>query len=596
MFPNHRIEPARRSTPWRRTLALAASLLTPAVAAPAQSDKPALTPAPRVNLAFNRIANYPELVAQMRQLAQGYPELVKLSSIGQSVEGRDLWCLTVNNPKTGPDTAKPAMYVDGNIHGNEVQGAEVCLYLVWYLAENHGKLDAVTKLLDEKAFYVIPTVNPDGRAHWFDGANTTHSSRSGKSPIDDDRDGVADEDGPDDLDGDGHIAMMRRKSPQGRLKVDPNDPQRLIPVKPDETGTYEMLGAEGLDNDGDGQVNEDPPGGYDMNRNFPADWQPNHRQTGAGPFPLCWAETRAMAEFVRAHPNIAGVQAFHNFGGMILRGPGHPSRQGEYPDADERIAAALGSTGETMLPFYKSMVIHRDLYPVHGGFVGWTYEAQGIFSFTNELYNGGQLLGQKETTGQPVSADDSAAGREARERLLLGSNVIPWHTVQHPTYGEIEVGGTVKHSSRVPPMFLMEELCHRNAAFVLYHADSMPRPEWVEVSAEKLGPETYSVTAAVRNTRPIPTRSAQAARRKLGLPDELTLSGDRVAVVSGGRLLNRDTGAVEAVESGPERLRLEDGVGTDPVRGRWIVRGRGPVTVTFRAQKGGTLSRTLTLD
>ncbi len=585
--------------PWPLRLAVAAALVAATFAAPdpaAGDDRAPITPPPRFPLAFNRIYNYPDLVAVMRGLAQAHPDLVTLSSIGKSVEGRDLWCLTVNNPKTGPDSAKPAMYVDGNIHGNEVQGAEVCLYLVWYLAENHGRLDAVTKLVDERAFYVIPTVNPDGRAHWFDNPNTTHSSRSGKSPIDDDRDGVADEDAPDDLDGDGQIARMRRKDPQGRYKIDPADPQGLVPVKPDEVGTYELLGDEGFDNDGDGLVNEDGPGGYDMNRNFPADWQPTHRQGGAGPFPLCWPETRAMAEFVRSHPNIAGVQAFHNFGGMILRGPGHPSRQAEYPDADERIAAAMGTTGEAMLPYYKSMVIHRDLYPVHGGFVGWTYEHQGIFSFTNELYNGGQLIGQKDAAGKPVSADDAAAGRDARDRLLLGSNVIPWHTVKHPTYGEVEVGGTVKQSSRVPPMFLLEELCHRNAAFVMYHADSLPRPEWVDATVERLGPETFAVTAAVRNTRPIPTRSAQAARRKLGLPDELTLAGARVQVVAGGKLLDRATGAVEAVESEPERLRIEDGVGPEPVRVRWIVRGRGPATLTFRAQKGGTLTRTVSLD
>jgi hypothetical protein len=475
----------------------------------------------KVPLAFNRLYDYPALTDAMKALAAGHSDLVSLRSLGKSVEGRELWCLTLTNPKTGPDTAKPAMYVDGNIHGNEVQAAEASLYLAWYLAENYGRLEAVTNLLDRRTFYIVPTVNPDGRAFWFNGPNTTHSSRSGKHPFDDDRDGRADEDGFDDLDGDGQITQMRRADPKGRWKPSPDDPLRLIPAEPGEDGSYELLGNEGIDNDGDGRINEDPPGGYDMNRNFPADWQPNHLQGGAGPFPLSWPETLAVAEFVRSHPNIAGVQAFHNNGGMILRGPGHPARQEEYPPADERVAAEIGAAGERMLPFYKSMIVHRDLYPVRGGFIGWTYEHLGIFSFTNELYNEGQLLGEAGPAGRLGGGRPDRETERARQRLTLGADVVPWHPVRHPLYGDIEVGGLVKQSQRIPPTFLLEELCHRNAAFVIYHAEQLPSVVWHELLVQKLGPDTAAVTVALRNTSLIPTRSAQAAHRKLGRPDEL---------------------------------------------------------------------------
>lgn len=556
-----------------------------------------INPPPKVPLAFNRLYDYPDLIDALKKLVAAHPDRLTLTSLGKSVEGRDLWCVTINNPKTGPDRSKPAMYVDGNIHGNEVQAAEACLYLIWYLTENAGRVPKLKELLDERVFYIVPTINPDGRAHWFNAPNTTNSSRSGKTPIDDDRDGVADEDGFDDLDGNGQITQMRRKTPQGRFKLSQDDPRILVPVKPGQTGDYEPLGLEGIDNDGDGQINEDQPGGYDMNRNWPADWQPQHVQFGAGDFPLSWPETKAVADFIRDHPNIAGVQAFHNAAGMILRGPASATRQAQYPSGDDRVAEAIGAAGARMLPFYSNSVIHRDLYNVHGGFIGWTYEYLGIFSFTNELWNTNQMLG---TPGGPTSGTARASNTSqddelfASDRLLFGADYVPWKPAKHPLYGDVEIGGFVKQSQRVPPSFLLEELCHRNAAFVIYHADQMPRVTWDEVKVDDLGDGVAQVTATLKNTRSIPTMAQQAAAHKLGLPDLISLSGPDLAVVAGGILLNRDTGEVQAVENEPGRIRLESGVpGESLVRVRWFVRGKGEATVTYLSQKGGTLTKPL---
>ncbi|MEZ5001177.1 MAG: hypothetical protein R2727_11335 [Bacteroidales bacterium] len=56
-----------------------------------------------------------------------------------------------------------------------------------------------------------------------------------------------------------------------------------------------------------------------------------------------------------AHPNVGGVQAYHNSGGMILRGPGAESL-GEYP-ADVRFYDELGKNGKnfTVLRVYRNM-------------------------------------------------------------------------------------------------------------------------------------------------------------------------------------------------------------------------------------------------
>ena len=68
----------------------------------------------RVELRFDHWYGYDEMTRALHDLAAAYPELLRLESIGKSVAGRDLWLVTINNPATGPDTAKTAMFIDGN--------------------------------------------------------------------------------------------------------------------------------------------------------------------------------------------------------------------------------------------------------------------------------------------------------------------------------------------------------------------------------------------------------------------------------------------------------------------------------------------------
>ena len=116
------------------------------------------------------------------------------------------------------------MYIDGNIHSNEVQGSEFALYTAWYLTESFNDNKFIQELLADKIFYIVPTINPDARDSFFKNPNNAHSPRSGVIPVDNDMDGQVDEDGYDDLDGDGSIVMMRRKNPNGRYRVDPVNP------------------------------------------------------------------------------------------------------------------------------------------------------------------------------------------------------------------------------------------------------------------------------------------------------------------------------------------------------------------------------------
>ena len=115
-------------------------------------------------------------------------------------------------------------------------------------------------------------------------------------------------------------------------------------------------------------------------------------QGGAYKYPFSLPENRVLMEFVMAHPNIAAAQSFHNFGGIILRGPGAIEDIGTYNPADIQIYDAIGKKGEELIPGYKYQVIYKDLYTVYGGEVDWFYGSRGVFTFTNELCDEKTLL------------------------------------------------------------------------------------------------------------------------------------------------------------------------------------------------------------
>lgn len=574
----------------RLFLLCALSVLAPR-AALAQADVPSKVP-----IAFNRYCTYAELEGHMKAIAAAYPEICELRHVGQSGQGRDLWIAIVNNPATGPHTSKPAMYIEGNVHGNEIQAAEVVLYSLWYLTKGAGRVEGVDKLLKDYAFYLCVSVNPDGREYWFEQVNNSSSSRSNQAPVDSDRDGLIDEDPPEDLDGDGSITQMWKEEAGGGWIRDRFDPRVFTRVPPGEKGDWNPVGSEGIDNDDDGQINEDGPGGYDMNRSYPGGWLPEYVQGGAGPYPFAHPETFGTGMFILNHPNIGGVQSYHNSGGMILRGPGAAFRENLFLGSDVSVYDEIQRAGELLLPYYRMMVIHRDLYTVHGGMVNWTGETLGVFSFTNEMMNPGMIFQRTHTD------PDDAMMKLFRERLMFGQTFKDYTEFDHPRWGKVLIGGQNKWSSRNTPTFMLEEECHRNFAFTMFHADQMPVLSFDRVDVQKTGEGAWIVTASVRNAKPMPTRSALVRQKGIGRNDLLTCTpaeGSGASVGASGRVGSfLDRQVADIVRFEPGRVQVEGGV---PGRGslihRFFVSGKegDRLTLRYEALKAKTVETVVEL-
>ncbi len=538
---------------------------------------------PKVNITWNRYYTYEGLSRLCREIATAYPGLARLESIGKSYQGRDIWALTITSFKNGKPEDKPGFYIDGNIHSNEIQGSEVALYTAWYLTENYGKVDFITSLLNDKVFYIVPTINPDARENFMLAPNNANSPRSGLIPVDDDRDGLYNEDGFDDLDGDGNITMMRRKNPHGKWIVDPQDSRRMIRVANDEFGDYEILGYEGIDNDGDGQVNEDPEGYYDPNRDWAFNWQPDYVQRGALPYPFYTPENKAVHDFVIAHPNIAGAQSYHNFGGMVLRGPAQKDYQETYNSEDENVLSTIGKTGEKIIPGYKYFVLWKDLYPAYGSEMDWFYGSRGIYVFSNELFSNFEYFGKETEDRQKVQDEQYDFSRF----LLFGDAFVPWHSYHHPQYGDIEIGGFAKNFGRPHPGFLLEADAHRNMAFTLYHAYNTPELRIDTIEVKDAGKGLSEITVSVVNGRLSPTRSGQDREHNIDPEDRISISGTEALAKM--IVTDESLNLTEVQNGDPSVINIASIPGMSVMKVRWIVRKSKHFTVTVQSVKGGKI-------
>ncbi len=552
-----------------------------------------------LTFAWDRWLDNADMGERMRLMERTWPKFLTLSSMGKSYGGRDIWLMTINNPDTGPESAKAGMYIEANVHGNEVQGGEISLYTIWYLMENYGRNEEITRMVDERVFYIAPSVNPDGRDFFLHG--TGSGARTGHVPVDSDGDGLFDEDGPDDLNGNGIIEQIRKYTPgEGTHRLDPDDPRIMVQVAPWETGDWVLLGSEGIDNDGDGLVNEDPPGGYDPNRNYGSDWQPQYIQGGSMDYPFRLPESRATQDFLKTRPNIAGMQSYHNSGGMILRPPGS-AWYGDYPRSDIQVYDEIGEFGERILPWYDYLIIWQGLYTVHGGSIDWTNDGHGAISMSNELWNGNKYFQSPLLQDQGDDPDSPIGGQKSRfffdDFLQFGEMYREWEPFDHPQYGEVEMGGWDKFFGRINPRFMSMEAFHRNMAFTLYHADMMPLMSMGESRVESVGGGLYKVQVDLRNERLMPTVTAKAMENRVVRPDLLTVDGD-VEVVAAGWVADRNRpGPTEIIDQHDlKRILVRSGHPGRTTRTiEYLVRGSGSMDVTYSTVKGGTVSTTVRL-
>lgn len=314
-------------------------------------------------------------LSQQIQSFAGSSSSIDESSIGTSLNGSPIHLITISSGY-GDASKKPAILITAGLDGRYLSSTESAMRIAHNLIEDHSTL------LDEMTVYIIPQANPDGAAR--NTQTPAYGYQWNARSKDDDRDRAINEDGPDDLNGDGLITMMRRLNPPindpATHLADPDDPR--LNIKPDQGEGQRAeftVYPEGLDNDLDGEINEDGFGGVDLDSNFMHGW-PEH-QTGAGQYPLSEPESLALAQFVLDHDNIVMALTLGRHDNLVNQ-PNSKSKDitGKAPlGIDAKDADLYKAIGE--LYTESTEVQEPPKSDISGSFHAWLYAQRGIPSF-----------------------------------------------------------------------------------------------------------------------------------------------------------------------------------------------------------------------
>ncbi|MDP7034348.1 MAG: M14 family metallopeptidase [Planctomycetota bacterium] len=467
------------------------------------------------HLPYNRYHRFDELESTLKRWCVQYPHLIRIRSLARTREGRDLWLVTLGIQSSTVKSlteskqyaflgeqriqfrSRPAVYIDGNHHGNEVASGEVPLYLIDYLLKNYTRYRTVHRLLNTRTLYIIPRVNPDAAEWYFRGVAIRGSVRSD----DNDGDGRFDEDPPDDLDGDGLILRMR------------------LP------GSRETF-PEGLDDDGDGRFNEDAPGsGIDLNRDYP-----DMSGSNAEAQRLLCPETRAVHDFLLQHREISEVQSFHTYGGILFR-PFGSAPDSLIPTEDMAIYDMLG---DAFFRYTGNRPTGRPYGPggnIQGSLLDWVYGRFGTYAVTPELWripgedtrNRFSYFGGLEGIVGPVA---EARWRRFNRDVLQGRAFRPWTPFDHPTLGRIEIGGWSPFFRRNPPPEYLEDVCHRATLFSVYQSFCTPHLVLQSFLELKSTPSHRRFRLVIQNEGTFPTDSRWTRDHKMATPVICRLNGN----------------------------------------------------------------------
>ena len=306
-------------------------------------------------VSFDHYKNNAEVQKALNDLQTKGASRTALHKIAESPGGEPVFVLEIGKELKNV----PAIFVGANFEGKTPLSTEGALYLANMLMDS-------TKYTGKVKWFILPLPNPDATVGYFSSVKWERTVNG--SEVNDDKDDQINEDGPDDLNKDGFITSMRVLDPEGTYLISEKDPRLMVKADASkgERGKYKVY-PEGLDNDGDGEINEDGPGGINVGINFPHLFKTNAKDTGLWPGEA--PETYGVMKFVFSHPEISMVYTLGT--SDFCMAPPRSGRKGgvnmESLKIPARFAARIGADPEKSYPMNEIIEMFKSNMPSRPG-------------------------------------------------------------------------------------------------------------------------------------------------------------------------------------------------------------------------------------
>ncbi len=304
---------------------------------------------------FEKYKSNPDVQKALLSLQEKAPERIAIHKIAASPGGEPINVLEIGKELKNV----PAIFVGANFEGKTPLSTEGALYLAKMLLDS-------SRYTRNVKWFILALPNPDATSGYF--SKVKFERTVNDSEVNDDKDDKINEDGPDDLNGDGMITQLRVEDPEGTYMISDKDPRIMVKADPTkgERGKYKLY-PEGLDNDGDGEINEDGLGGINVGINFPHLFKSNLKETGLWPGES--PEVFGVMKFIYSHPEIAMVYTLgtSDFCMTVPRSGRKGGVNMESIKVPTRFATRLGADPEKTYPMAEVIEMFKTSIPARPG-------------------------------------------------------------------------------------------------------------------------------------------------------------------------------------------------------------------------------------
>ena len=105
--------------------------------------------------------NFAEMVTEINNVAAAYPNLVRVSTVGQSYQGRAIYAIKISD-NVATDENEPEILFNSHLHAREHLTVEMALYLLNMFTGQYATDSRVRTAVDTREIWIMPDLNPDG--------------------------------------------------------------------------------------------------------------------------------------------------------------------------------------------------------------------------------------------------------------------------------------------------------------------------------------------------------------------------------------------------------------------------------------------------